>query len=78
MAKRREKQRKRGRPVTTGTGTPVIVRCHEDFLARVDRWVAQQEDKPSRPEAIRRLAELGLGTSGKVLPGKALPTTAFA
>jgi hypothetical protein len=77
MAKGRQKKRGRGRPVTTGMGMAIVVRCHEDFLRRIDRWVAQQEDKPSRPEAIRRLAELGLGTSGKV-PGKALPTTAFA
>ena len=75
MAKGRQKKRGRGRPVTTGMA--IVVRCHDDFLRRIDRWVAQQEDKPSRPEAIRRLAELGLGTSGKV-PGKALPTTAFA
>jgi hypothetical protein len=62
MAKGRQKNCGRGRPVTTGVGMAIVVRCHEDFLRRIDRWVAQQEDKPSRPEAIRRLAELRLGT----------------
>jgi hypothetical protein len=32
-------------------------------LARIDAWVkAQPKPRPSRPEAIRRLAELGLGS----------------
>jgi len=61
MAKKaRERKRKRGRPVTTGKGVGVLLRCHDDFLSRVDRWRARQDDAPTRPEAIRRLAELGL------------------
>jgi hypothetical protein len=28
--------------------------------AAVDKWAAQQEDKPGRSEAIRRLVEIGL------------------
>jgi hypothetical protein len=32
-------------------------------LALVDRWAASQKDDPSRPEAIRRLAELGLANA---------------
>jgi metal-responsive CopG/Arc/MetJ family transcriptional regulator len=29
-------------------------------LDNVDHWATQQEDQPSRSEAIRRLVELGL------------------
>jgi hypothetical protein len=52
---------KRGRPVTTGTGTVVGVRMLDRPLAAVDAWIAKQKDQDlSRPEAIRRLVELGL------------------
>ena len=37
------------------------VRCHAEFLTDVDNWREQQEALLSRPAAIRRLAELGLG-----------------
>jgi hypothetical protein len=49
-----------GRPPTTGTGTQIQVRCHAEFLKHVDAWRAKQEGDISRPDAIRRLAELGL------------------
>ena len=49
-----------GRPKTTGLGTGIMVRGHEDFLRPLDAWIAKQKDQPSRPEAIRRLVELGL------------------
>jgi hypothetical protein len=29
-------------------------------LAPLDAWIGQQPDRPARPEAIRRLIELGL------------------
>ncbi|AWB20951.1 CopG family transcriptional regulator [Methylobacterium currus] len=49
----------RGRPKTTGRGTGIMVRCHEEQLGALDAWIADQPDpKPSRPEAIREaLAE---------------------
>jgi hypothetical protein len=54
---------KRGRPVTTGTGTVVGVRMLDRPLAALDAWIAKQkEPELSRPEAIRRLVELGLET----------------
>jgi hypothetical protein len=54
---------KRGRPVTTGTGTVVGVRMLDRPLAAVDAWIAKQKEPDlSRPEAIRRLVELGLKT----------------
>ena len=35
----------------------------DPVLDRLDSWIATQDDVPSRPEAIRRLVELGLATS---------------
>ena len=48
-----------GRPAT-GKGTPVMVRIQPEQLALIDDWAAAQVDKPSRPEAMRRLAAWGL------------------
>jgi hypothetical protein len=33
---------------------------HDQQIATIDAWIATQDDEPSRPEAIRRLVELGL------------------
>jgi hypothetical protein len=49
-----------GRPKTTGKGVGIMVRGHDDFLRPLDAWIAKQKPKPSRPEAIRRLVEIGL------------------
>jgi Arc/MetJ-type ribon-helix-helix transcriptional regulator len=43
-----------------GTGTRIGVDLPADVLARLDSWVESQNDRPSRPEAIRRLVELAL------------------
>lgn len=60
-AKRSNKQKRRvGRPHTTGPGTLVGIRCHTEFLARVDEWQARKAPELSRPQAIRQLAEIGL------------------
>lgn len=37
-----------------------MVRLAPDQLARLDTWIEQQADKPSRPEAIRRLLQAKL------------------
>jgi hypothetical protein len=59
-AKRSSKKRRGpGRPPTTGIGKLIGIRCHKEFLKRVDRWRADHEGI-SRPQAIRRLAEMGL------------------
>jgi hypothetical protein len=51
-----------GRPAT-GQGVPVMVRVQPDQLERLDTWIGAQPDpKPSRPEALRRLADLGLAS----------------
>ena len=57
---------RRGRPVTTGTGTTIGVRMLDDRISVLDAWIAKQkEPELSRPEAIRRLVELGLKAKGK-------------
>jgi len=49
-----------GRPRTTGPGQPQVVRMHDDQLAAIDDWVEKQGTRINRPEAIRRLVEIGL------------------
>ena len=49
----------RGRPKTNSTG--IMVRMPPDQLARLDKWLKAQPDMPSRPEAVRRLLDEGLG-----------------
>lgn len=53
--------KRRGRPAT-GQGTQIQVRLQPDLLLLVDRYAAEHGDI-SRPEAIRRLVELGLKAS---------------
>lgn len=60
--------KKRGRPVTTGKGTLIGVRLLDEPLTALDHWIARQQDKPSRPEAIRRLVELGLAVKPAARP----------
>jgi hypothetical protein len=45
-------------PLPTGKGTQVVVRLQPDDLALVDAYAATQDDKPSRPESLRRMAGL--------------------
>jgi hypothetical protein len=52
--------KKRRGPAPTGKGTHVGVRLQPDKLAALDAWASAQDDKPGRPEAMRRLMELGL------------------
>lgn len=41
------------------------MRVDEETLSRVDRWRAEQDDGPSRAEAMRRLVDVGLAQSSK-------------
>ena len=43
----------------------ISVRVDEDFLTLIDAWRRKQDDVPTRPEAIRRLVELGLKMKSK-------------
>jgi len=38
----------------------INVRVDEEFLKRLDEWRRKQPDLPTRPEALRRLAEQAL------------------
>jgi hypothetical protein len=49
----------------TGQGTPIVTRLHPPQLEQLDAWIAKQDDKPSRPEAIRRLLAKALGSGTK-------------
>lgn len=42
------------------TGTLVGTRFQASLLNAIDSWRKEQEDLPTRPEAVRRLVELGL------------------
>jgi hypothetical protein len=52
------KKSKRGRP--TVESEAVTVRIATPALTEIDDWRRKQDDLPGRPEAIRRLVELGL------------------
>jgi Arc/MetJ-type ribon-helix-helix transcriptional regulator len=51
--------KRRGRPAT-GKAPTRTLRLTDEFLDKIDHWATQQEDQPSRSEAIRRLVERGL------------------
>jgi hypothetical protein len=53
-------KKKRGRPASTGRGTQIGMRWQGSELTMIDDWVAVQSKPYTRPEAIRRLVELGL------------------
>ena len=57
------KKSKRGRPPVDTEA--VNVRMATETLGTIDDWRRKQEDLPGRPEAIRRLVELGLKAKGK-------------
>jgi AMMECR1 domain-containing protein len=52
------KKSRRGRPSVDTEA--VNVRMTVETLGTIDNWRRQQDDLPGRPEAIRRLVELGL------------------
>lgn len=53
------KKKGRGRPATDAT--PILVRMLPSQLAAVDEWIEKQKGEVvTRPEALRRLVELGL------------------
>ncbi len=61
MAKQETLVSKKRGPSPTGQGTPVMVRLQPHQLAALDRWIElNPEPRPTRPEALRRLARHGL------------------
>jgi hypothetical protein len=57
-------KKSKGRP-KSGIGTQIGMRWHEPALKEIDNWRRQQADIPDRPQAIRRLVELGLKAKSK-------------
>jgi hypothetical protein len=53
-------KKKRGPPSQGGRKPPQLVRMDHSLTGAIDKWRDKQEDDLSRPEAIRRLVELGL------------------
>ena len=57
-------KKKMGRPPVGSTS--INVRLPPGELATLDAWIAKQDDpKPSRPEALRRLAKIALAKGGR-------------
>lgn len=50
----------RGRPVTTGRGTGVLIKVHDPLLAAVDNWRKRKGGGLTRPEAFKRLAAIAI------------------
>jgi hypothetical protein len=47
------------------------MRLSDEFIAKVDGWALQQDDRPARSEAIRRLVEELSANFGDGLAGQA-------
>jgi hypothetical protein len=58
-------KKKRGPPSQGGRKPPQLVRMDDSLIAAIDGWRERHDDELSRPEAIRRLVEIGL----KAKPG---------
>jgi hypothetical protein len=67
MSSSRDKKasrKKMGRP-PTGHDPQFAFRIPLQTIADIETWAAQQPDKPSRSEALRRLIDIGLGKAAK-------------
>jgi hypothetical protein len=60
--------KKRGRPKTTGKGVLIGVRILPKDLKTLDDWIARQDNRPTRPEAIRQLMDFALAGSDSARP----------
>jgi hypothetical protein len=59
-----QKKRGRGRPAT-GQDPHISLRLSVETIAAAEAWAAQQPDKPTRSEALRRLIDLGMQAARK-------------
>jgi len=57
-------RKKRGRP-RTGESPVLALRLSPALRADIESWARQQQDRPSRSEAIRRLIEFALAKKAK-------------
>jgi hypothetical protein len=62
------------KPRARTAGTLVGTRFQSDLLAAIDLWRKGQTDLPTRPEAVRRLVELGMQKEDTLLGVAASPT----
>jgi hypothetical protein len=53
-------KKQRGRPSTGGRREGVMVRLEPSQFTALDKWIGKTDADLSRPEAIRRLVEIGL------------------
>ena len=58
MSRINDVKKPRGRPIVDSE--PVTVRMERIQIEAVDDWRRGEKDLPSRPEAVRRLIDLGL------------------
>lgn len=56
------------KPRSTTTGTLVGTRFQATLLDALDAWRKEQDDLPTRPEAVRRLVELGMANQASGTP----------
>jgi uncharacterized protein YfbU (UPF0304 family) len=54
------------------------MRVDEETLERVDKWRGEQDDLPSRAEAMRRLVEVGLASRSTKKAGRSGETVEFS
>jgi hypothetical protein len=62
------KKKQRGRPSTGGRREGVMVRLEPTHFEALDAWIKGTSPTMSRPEAIRRLVELGLIVKTQAMP----------
>jgi ribosome-binding protein aMBF1 (putative translation factor) len=56
---------RRGRPAT-GRDPVSAIRLSSSLKSKIDNWAKQQDDRPSRSGAIRRLLNLALNSEGTI------------
>jgi hypothetical protein len=73
-SKKKNAKPKRGRPVgsrKTFIGKAIGLRLYPDLEAKLDEWIERQApERPSKPEAIRRLLEQALAAAPRKAKGK--------
>jgi len=70
LARKSGTKKRKCRPAT-GQGVQVGERWSAEAVRAIDHWRSKQADLPRRPEAIRRLVELGLAVRQPVRPKSA-------
>ena len=60
-------KKKHGPPSPGGHNHSQLIRMNDKLTAEIDDWREQQDDVTSRPEAIRRLVEIGLNARAETI-----------